>query len=82
MVRIDSGTKSQLWINELWILKNHQGQGIGKSLMAEIEKIYKNKGIKVFELVAHTEKGGAVDFYKKINYKVDSSMIYMRKKIK
>ena len=82
MVSVDSGIKTQLWINELWILKKYQGQGIGKSLMDEIEKIYKKKGIKIFELVAHTAKGGALDFYKKIDYKVDNSMVFLQKRMK
>jgi ribosomal protein S18 acetylase RimI-like enzyme len=82
MVWMDSGIKHQLWINELWVLKKYQGQGIGKKLMNEIEKIYKKKGIKIFKLVAHTEKGGARDFYKKVGYNTDKSMVYMEKMIR
>jgi len=82
MVSVDSGIKSQLWINEIWVLKKYQGQGIGKSLMDEIEKIYKKKGIKIFELVAHTAKGGALDFYKRLNYHADKSMVFMQKRMK
>jgi len=81
MVKIDPGIKNQLWINELWILKEYQGQGIGKKLMNKIETIYKKKGIKIFKLVAHTEKGGAIVFYKKLNYKEDKSMVYMEKRL-
>jgi len=80
MVRADSGIKHQLWINELWILKEYQGRGIGKRLMNEVENIYKKRGIKIFKLVAHTEKGGARDFYKKLKYKEDKSMVYMEKR--
>jgi ribosomal protein S18 acetylase RimI-like enzyme len=82
MVKIDPGIKNQLWINELWILKEYQGQGIGKKLMVEIEEIYKKKSIKIFELVAHTKNGGALDFYKKLGYHIDNSMIYMRKRLR
>jgi len=65
IVEIDSGIKNKLWINELWLLKEYQKMGIGKQIMDFIEKLYKKKGIKRFELVADTEKGGAVGFYKK-----------------
>jgi ribosomal protein S18 acetylase RimI-like enzyme len=82
MVRADSGIKNKLWINELWILKKYQSQGIGRKLMNEIENIYKNKGIKIFELVADTEKGGAVGFYDKMGYKIDKSLVYLQKKIR
>jgi len=79
MVSVDSGIKNKLWINELWIIKEYQGKGIGRELMNYIEKIYKNKGIRTFILVADTRKGGAVNFYKKINYKKDNSLVYMKK---
>ena len=81
MVQRDSGIKNQLWINELWISKEYQSKGIGRKIMNEIERIYRKKGVKIFELVAHTQKGGALNFYKKINYKIDSSMVFMKKKI-
>ena len=80
MVSIDSGIKNQLWINEIWILKEYQGQGIGRKFMAKIEKIYKKKGIKIFELVADTRKGGAYSFYKGLDYKEDTSMAFMQKR--
>jgi len=82
MVWADTGIKGQLWINELWILQEYQGQGIGKNLMAEIERIYKKKGTKIFKLVAHTGKGGARSFYKKLKYKEDKSMVYMEKRVR
>lgn len=81
MVKQASGVNGELWINELWILKKYQGQGIGKKLMAEIESSYKKKGIKILKLVAHTEKGGALDYYKKLKYDIDKSMVYMQKRI-
>jgi ribosomal protein S18 acetylase RimI-like enzyme len=82
MVKIDSGIKNQLWINELWILKEHQGQGIGKKIVSEIENIYKKKGIKIFKLVADTRKGGAYSFYNKLKYKVDKTMVFMKKRMR
>jgi len=82
MVCRESGIKHQLWINEIWILKEYQGQGIGRKLMDEIEKIYKKKGIKIFKLVAHTGKGGARDFYKKLKYNKDNSMVFMEKRMR
>lgn len=79
---IDPDTKNQAWINELWILKEYQRQGIGKKIMDEVEKIYRKKGVNIFQLVAHTGKGGAREFYKKINYKIDNSMVFMKKRVK
>ena len=79
MVKRDSGIKNKLWINELWILKEYQGKGIGKEIMNKIEKIYKNRGIKEFKLAADTRKGGAFGFYKKIGYSFDKSIVFMKK---
>jgi ribosomal protein S18 acetylase RimI-like enzyme len=81
MVSVDSGIKTQLWVNELWILKEQQGKGIGRKLMDEIEKIYKKKGIKIVELVADTRKGGAYGFYKKKGYNLAKNLVFMEKKI-
>jgi ribosomal protein S18 acetylase RimI-like enzyme len=81
-VQIDSGIKDKLWINEIWVLKEFQGKGIGKKLMAKVESIYKKKGINIFELVADTRKGGALGFYKKLKYHEDKSMMFMRKELK
>jgi len=82
MVQRDSGIKNQLWINEIWVLKEYKGQGIGRKLMAEIEKIYKKKGIKIFELVADTRRGGAFGFYRRLKYEGDKSMVFMQKRLR
>lgn len=81
MVKRDSGIKDKLWINELWILKKYQKKGIGRKIMSEIERAYKNKGIKTFELVADKQKSGAFGFYRKLNYHTDKSLVFMIKKI-
>jgi GNAT superfamily N-acetyltransferase len=75
----DSGIKYKLWINELWILKEYQKKGIGGQIMNYIEEIYSKKGIKIFELVADTKMGGALEFYEKIGYVIDDGMVFMKK---
>jgi len=82
MIRKDSDIKNRRWINELWILKNYQRKGIGREMMNKIEGMYKKKNIKTLGLAAYTRKGGAVDFYKKLNYKVDNRVVSMTKKLK
>ena len=82
MVQKDTGIKNQLWIYEIWISKEYQGRGVGGKLMEEIENIYKQKGIKIFELVANTRNGGAAGFYRKLGYNKDGSMIFMEKRVR
>jgi len=82
MIRKDSDIKNRRWINEFWILKNYQRKGIGREMMNKIEGMYKKKNIKTLGLAAYTRKGGAVDFYKKLNYKVDNRVVSMTKKLK
>jgi len=79
---IDPDKKYQVYVDELWILKEYQRKGIGKKIMQHIEKLYKNKGIKVIKLVAGTAKGGAFGFYNKLKYKKDKSMVFMEKRLK
>ena len=82
MVKLSLDKKNKLWINEFWISKKNQRQGIGSKIINEIEKIYRKKGITIFELVANTQKGGACDFYKKLDYHVNTTNVYMEKKLK
>ena len=69
------------YVNELWIIKEFQGKGIGKALTEFIEDRYKKKGVKSIGLTAN-QRAGAVNFYKKLKYKVKHELFYMVKKLK
>ena len=73
--------KKEVYGDELWLSSDYQRRGLGKSLMKFLENIYKKKGIKTFTLIAN-QKAGAVQFYKKLNYKEKHRFIYFTKKLK
>lgn len=60
--------KNVLWLDYLAVLPELQGKGYGSLMFENLEKIAKNKKIKM--LCVFTDKKGAVDFYKKKDFKI------------
>jgi ribosomal protein S18 acetylase RimI-like enzyme len=78
---ITPDNKKKAYIRELWLKSEYQRKGIGKSLVKFIEKMYKNKGVKIIRIVVK-RNAGAFNFYKKIKYNENKSFVYMEKKLK
>ena len=57
---------SSIYINELWVDKSHRGQGYGKKLIAELERLFKHKGFDNINTVTCAYQ--APDFYKKCGF--------------
>ena len=57
---------SSIYINELWVDKAYRGKGYGKQLIAELERLYKNKGFNNINTVTCAFQ--APDFYKKCGF--------------
>lgn len=57
---------SSIYINELWVDKAYRGQGYGTKLIAELERLYKNKGFNNINTVSCAFQ--APDFYKKCGF--------------
>ena len=60
---------SSIYINELWVDKAYRGKGYGTQLIAELERLYKNKGFNNINTVSCAFQ--APDFYKKCGFKVE-----------
>ena len=73
--------KTKAYIRELWLKPNFQGKGFGKLFVKFIEAKYKKKGIKKIRLVSH-KKSKAFGFYKKLNYKDTTNLVFLEKKLK
>lgn len=75
--------KEQYWegpviiVEDLAVKESHKGQGIGKKLLEKIEQI---KDIKHISFHTH-KKSKAVQFYKKLGYKINNNTILMSKKL-
>ena len=78
---IASDNKKKAYIDELWLKKEFQRKGIGKSLVKFIEDKYKQKGIKILRLVS-SKKSKSFEFYKKIGFKELKHLIFMEKQLK
>ena len=57
---------SSIYINELWVDKLHRGQGYGRKLVAELERLFKHKGFDNINTVTCAFQ--APDFYKKCGF--------------
>ncbi|PAV29141.1 hypothetical protein CIL05_12120 [Virgibacillus profundi] len=61
------------WVEELFVIEEYRGKKIGKHLMAEAEKLSKERGSKLVALATRR----ADKFYKSIGY--DESAMYYKK---
>lgn len=60
---------SSVHIVDLWVDKAYRGQGYGKQLVAEVERLFKNKGFDNINLVSCAFQ--APEFYVKCGFKVE-----------
>ena len=58
-----------VWIQLLWLSKNIRNKGYGKKMMQEVENFTKEKKCKM--ILVETFDFEALDFYKKLGFKVD-----------
>lgn len=62
----DTGPKAELVV--IAVSKKSQGDGIGKMLISELEKVFKKEDIKVYKLTVHQDKN-SVNFYEHLEFK-------------
>ena len=58
------------FIGALFVEKNHQGQGLGKNLLDYAKNLYDNLSLAVYK-----ENENALEFYKKMGFKIISENI-------
>lgn len=75
---LDNGGK--IFVEEFYIRKQFQGQGIGTFMLAELERVYKGK-IKSIALMS-SKDSQAFKFYLKKGFKPYHQVIFMKKRIK
>lgn len=64
--------KKQVKLHRIYLHKNTQGNGIGKTLLSWLEQRAKEKGYTIIWLDAMDEQPQAFQFYKKLGYKYHS----------
>jgi len=80
MIGITSSNKKIAYVNEFWVTKSYQGNGVGKSLLAFAEKDHKKKGVGMIRLTSDS-RSKALSFYKKLKYKASKENILLEKKL-
>lgn len=73
--------KENCFIEELAIKEEHQQKEIGKTILTQIMKIYKEKGFKNFLLISK-RKSKPFEFYKKLNFEESTDDVLMGISIK
>ncbi len=73
--------KNEIYVDEFWLRKSHQGKGIGTEVMKFIENHYKKKGFGTMTVTAH-QKARALNFYKKMKFKEKHFYVYFTKSLK
>ena len=71
-----SGNKEEIYINEMAVLPERQGQGIGKQLLNAVKDYSKDKGLAGIVLYT-SEYAPAAKFYKKNGFKLSKGTICM-----
>lgn len=55
-------------INRLAISPDQQGKGLGRSLIAELEKKLQHKGVKKVAILIHVDNTQVIPFYEKLGF--------------
>ena len=71
-----SGNKEEIYINEMAVLPERQGQGIGKQLLNAVKDYSKDKGLAGIVLYT-SEYAPAAKFYEKNGFKLSKGTICM-----
>ena len=71
-----SGSKKEIYINEMAVLPERQGQGIGKQLLNAVKDYSKDKGLAGIVLYT-SEYAPAAKFYEKNGFKLSKGTICM-----
>ena len=78
-----------IYTDQLWVSKNHRGQGIGRKIMGKVHELGKLQGCKI-ATVQTMSFHGAIGFYQKLGYTEDfkrdgyisgSSCFFLRKNL-
>lgn len=75
-----SVSKKIVYIDDLWVMKNYQDNGVGKELLVFVERYYKKKGVNKIRLTSYI-KSKAFGFYEKLNYSPSKDLVLVEKRL-
>jgi ribosomal protein S18 acetylase RimI-like enzyme len=62
------------WVNYLAVAESHRGRGLGRTLMAEVERLLGDAGCPKVNLQVRTTNDTALGFYERLGYKRDDAI--------
>ena len=62
------------WVNYLAVDPSARGQGYGRIMMTEIERLLEARGCPKLSLQVRADNSAAVDFYRALGYEVDAAI--------
>ena len=62
------------WVNYLAVDPRQQRRGLGRQIMAEVERLVRQRGCPKINLQVRTANPGVLEFYKRIGFAIDDVM--------
>lgn len=66
------------WVNRLAVRPDHQGRGLGRRLLAEVEDRLRAKGCRKVNLLVEPDNSAVAGFYERLGYRRDP-LIFMER---
>lgn len=66
------------WVNRLAVHPDHQGRGLGRRLLAEVEDRLRAKGCRKVNLLVEPDNAAVAGFYERLGYRRDP-LIFMER---
>jgi len=73
----DDGRKG--WINRLAVAEGYRGQGIGRTLVEELERVFEQKSFKIWAALIEPDNPEAMDFFEHLGFE-DKNIKYYSKR--
>ncbi len=70
------------WVHHLAVMPKHQGKGLGRKIMNELEKRFKAMNIVKIKLEVVRGNQGVIDFYEKLGWNLRDELITMSKTLR
>ncbi|MCK5309993.1 MAG: GNAT family N-acetyltransferase [Thermoplasmata archaeon] len=68
------------WLNRLAVIPEHQGKGIARALVQEMEKRLKERGFRIIATMIEDGHEGSMELFKKAGYIVHNDITYLTKR--
>jgi GNAT superfamily N-acetyltransferase len=68
------------WLNRLAVVPEHQGKGVGRALVSEMEGRLRNRGLQIFAVLIEDGHDASMALFQSSGYEVHDGIHYLRKR--